>query len=254
MPNDKAKFYQRSYCDQDLDGYSISGDYANDENINDRNKLTYASTTESSDGTSEDIIIDLVYNRSIDTIVLKSNLKTFTIYYWNGSSYSALETYASNDKGFILLEVDEISTSSIKITATHTIIADEEKKIYMLELTKKITEMYIQDIDIKKVWESTNLKNIYGGAVQVIKYPNHGKVDISLSWKSLKYNEFIAYDTLKNYVLTDSFAIYLYFSDEFTLLNEEAYYLVSDLSDYDHKPSSAAITTGIDGEMELLEV
>lgn len=254
MANDKAYFYYRSYCDTDVTGYTLTTDYENATNANDRNKLTYAITSGSgTDGDSVDYEIDMQYNRDVDTIVLKSNLKTFTIYYWDGLAYQSFTSYASNASGFLVISLTEQSTSKIKITATHTITANEEKKIYNIEVTKLIVSMYIQDLGIDKEWPKVDFNNIYGGAIQVVKYPNHGKVDINLSFSNLTGADYTAYNTLKNKRLIDAYAVYIYYSDTFTLLNSEAYYLVNDKSDYKADPSSPTMASGVSGKMRLVE-
>jgi hypothetical protein len=255
MPNDVAKFYYRNYFDTDLDGYTITSDYQNETNVNDRNKLTYAETSgEDTDGDSVDYEIDFTYDRDVDTIVLKSNLKTFTIYYWDGVAYQTFQSYASNTSEFLVISLTEQATSKIKITATHTITANEEKRIYLFEITKKIDEMNIEGIDISREWPRSNTTNVYGKSVQVIKYPNYGAVAISLSWENLTNTDFTAYKTMKDQMLVDSYAIYLYFSDTYDLLGEEAYYVVDDLEKYDSDPAGEAMTEGVNGSMELLEV
>lgn len=254
MANDRAYFYQRSYCDQDLTGYILSGDYTNNTNVNDRNKLTYAITSgDGTDGDSVDFIIDLGFDRDIDTIILKANLKTFTAYYWDGAAYQTFTSYASNTEGFLLISLTEQSTSKIKITATHTITANEEKKIYNLELTKLITNMYLEDLKIYQDWERKSFNNIYGGNVQVVKYPNHAKVSIDLGFSNLTDDQFASYNTLKAKSIIDAFIVYIYYSDTYNLLNSSGYYLVNDVSSYKHDPASSTMSAGIAGQMKLRE-
>lgn len=254
MPNNAFKFYYRSYCDKDVTGYTLSGDFNSAANATDRNRLTSAITSgDDTDGDSVDFIVDMNYDRDVDTIILKSNLKTFTIYYWDGAAYQTLQAYAANTDEFIALAVTEQSTSRIKITATHTITANEEKKIYQLEITKKITEMNAEETKISKSWQGAGFPNLYGGSVRITKYPNHGKVTIKLAWEHLAGADFTAYDTLKNQLLIDVYSIYAYFSDTYNLLNVEAYYLVNDLRKYKADPTTEAMPGGVSGEMDLRE-
>lgn len=261
MPNNIAKFFYRSYCDMDVTSYTISGDYESTANAVDRNKLTYALTDGfDTDGVSADFIVDLNYAREIDTIVLKSNLKTFVLYYWDenatgtgGGDWIEIQSYASDTTGFIVYNFSEIESDQIKITATHTITADEEKKIYLFEITKKIDEINLENIDFDKVWSQANFSNIYGGSVQVNKYPNYGKIEIDLSWKNLTGTDYIAYAALKAQRLIDAFNCYLYFSDTYSLLNVEAYYLVNDISNFKSTPSGEAMTEGVSGELKFRE-
>ena len=255
MPNSTAKFYYRSYIDQDLDGYSLSGDLTPTTNINDRRKNTYATSDETGtgDGTSEEFIADMLTERTVDTIFLKSNFKTFTVYTWNGSDYDTAATYTSNTSDFLEISITSATTSKIKIACTHTITADEEKKIYLCDITSYIGELYIEDIDIKQKHEFEDYKNIYGGSIKIVKYPNRGKVEIDLGWSNMSTTDYATYTTLKAAFLLDALLIYVYYSTTYDLLDDEALYLVNDLEHKDNSPASQTLSAGINTDMELLE-
>lgn len=87
MPNDAAKFYKRSFCDKDLaDEYTLMGDFTNPANALDRNLNTYAITSgKNSDSSEAEFIIEFDEEPDIDTIALLGNLKTFSIYTWDGT-------------------------------------------------------------------------------------------------------------------------------------------------------------------------
>lgn len=253
--NETAKIYLRSYIDCDATGYTLSGDFTPTANTIDRNKNTYAITSgKETDGESCDFIADMEFDREIDTIVLKSNLLAFTIYYWNGASYVELETYTDNAEEFLVIEFRGIISSKIKITATHTITANEEKKLYMVEITRALGDMtFEKKVSIKKAHEVVSFKNIYGGTVQVVKYPNYGKVEISCEFESLYGDNYTMYQLLKEQRLIDAYNVYLYFSDDFDLLGKEAFYLVSDVSDFESSPFTDVVSLGITGLFEWHE-
>lgn len=263
MPNSVAKFYYRSFIDQDVDGYTLSGDLTPTANVNDRRKDTYAASdsTGTGDGTSEEIVADLQTERAIDTIFLKSNFKTFAVYYWEdegtgttgGGDYYEITSYATNASDFLEISFTEINTSAIKIVCTHTIIANEEKEIYTLEITQSLGELNIEKIDQEQAHERENYKNIYGGSIQVVKYPNRGKASINLSWDNMSTADYAIYATLKTQSLIDAYLVYFYFSDDYDLLDDEALYLVNDIEDKKATPSSEALTAGVKGEMKLRE-
>lgn len=261
MPNSTAKFYYRSYIDQDLDGYTLSGGIIPTANVNDRRKATYAITTGlGTDGNNAEIEADLHTDRAIDTIFLKSNFKTFTVYCWDenetgtgGAGYVELTSYASNTSGFLVISFSEISTSKIKIACTHTIAADEEKTLYTLEITQALGELNIESIDQAQAHERENYKNIYGGSVQVVKYPNRGKTNINLSWENMTTTDYAVYAMLKTQSLIDAYLIYFYFSDDYDLLDDEALFLMNDIAEKEATPSNEALTAGVNGKMELRE-
>lgn len=263
MANSTAKFYYRSFIDQDLDGYTLSGDIVPTTRINDRRKNTFATSdaTGSGDGTSEEFIATFSTERTVDTIFLKSNFKTFTVYYWEdeatgstgGGDYYEITSYASNTSDFLEISFDSITTDEIKIVCTHTITADEEKKIYMCEITQYINELALEDIKLSKLYRRENFNNLYGGAVQVIKYPNRDKIQLDLSWSNMNTTNYPIYIDLKEKFLLDALLIYIYFSDDYAPFDDEAIYLVNDTEDVDCTPENASMTTGVKASMKLRE-
>lgn len=256
--NSKAEFYLRSFCDGDIDGHTESGDLLSPGNMLDRNKNTFASTTGSNDDTvtvTEEF--DLGWKRDIDTFVLRSNLRQFDIQYWDGSAWQAFSpavSYVANTEIFLLINLAfSVSTSKIKLTMTKTIAADEEKKVSQFEVTEKITDMYIETAEVSQSWQNKKLHNIYGGSILVTQYPNHGKINIGLKFKNLTGSDYTAYKLLKDRILIDSYSVYVYLSDTYELLGEDAYYLVNDHADFDSTPASTALTAGIDGKLDLRE-
>lgn len=262
MSNSTAKFYYRSFIDGDIDGYTLSGDLTPLTNVNDRRHDTYASSDETGigDGTSEEIVCDLTYDREIDTIFLKSNFKTFTVWIWDenetgtgGAGYVELTSYSANSTDFLKISFESVTTSKVKISCTHTIIANEEKKIYSLNITKYINEINIESVKIEKKFARENWKNIYGGSIQIVQYPNRGKAEIKLSWDNLSATDYAVYSDLKSKSLVDAFLVYFYFSEDYDLLGTEALYLVNDLDDKEATPSSETISSGVNGSMLLRE-
>jgi hypothetical protein len=265
MANSTAKFYYRSFIDQDVTGYTLSGDFTPLTNLNNRRKNTfdvsYQPAGHDTDGTAVEFIADLNYDRTIDTIFLKSNFKTFTVYIWDenetgtgGAGYVELISYAANTVEFLEIYFEAVLTSKIKIICTNTITANEAKKIYTCEITKYINELHLENLDISQNFERTKFQNIYGGSVQVIKYPNRGKVEINLSWENMTAVDYAVYNSLKTAGLIDSYFIYLYFSDDFSLTNIEALYLVNDTAEKEASPTSETLAAGVSGKMKLLEV
>lgn len=256
MPNNKAKFYYRSYIDQDVDGYTLSGDIVPTTNINDRRKNTYATSdsTGTGDGTSEEFVADMLYDRTVDTIFLKSNFKTFTVSTWNGVGWDVAATYASNTEDMLKISITSVSTQKIKIACTHTITADDEKKIYLCDITQYINELSLEGIGVEQDHAKVNYENIYNGSVQITKYPNRGKVSINLDWANMSTTDYIIYSNLKSlFVSGNALLIYLYFSDSYDLLDNESVYLVNDLAAKDSTPKDTSMSAGVKTSMKLRE-
>lgn len=182
--------------------------------------------------------------------------ETGTIEHYN---FQSIEQYTDffekNDSNEIIQEtlLSEITTTKIKITANETIGTDEEKKIYLVELTTKLCQIDIETIGIEKSWQRTNFTNVFGGSIQVVKYANHAKVAIDLSFENLTGDNFLAYALIKSYSVIAPLNVYLYLSDTYELLNEQSWHLVNDISDYDGSPTGEALTQGCSGGLKLRE-
>ncbi len=66
-------------------------------------------------------------------------------------------------------------------------------------------------------------------------------------------SDYAVYATLKAQSLIDAYLVYLYFSDDYDLLDDEALYLMNDVEEKEATPSCEALTTGVKGKMKLLE-
>jgi hypothetical protein len=256
-PNDNLKIYLRSYIDKDVsDGFTLSGDFVSPENATDRSKTTYCATSGlGTDGDSADFEVDMLTDRDVGSFALKSNLKTFNVYYWDGAAYQLLAAYSANADEFLVFDAwpSNVTTQKIKITATHTITADEEKKIYLFDITKSIASLEPEKIKIERDHAKANFTNIYSGSVQVVKYPNHPKVKIDLSFKNLQGAKYTAYDLLKSQSLTDSFIVYLYMTDDYTLQGPESWHLVNDITGREESPGGNNFASGVVGDVNLRE-
>jgi hypothetical protein len=261
MPNILAGFYYRSFCDLVQSGVSFSGstDYVSGSliNVNDRDLTTFATTSgKNNDATSVDFKIDLGAAKTIDTIALWSNFKTFTVYYsTNGTSWTQFSTHASNAVVFTLDAISvPVSARYIKITATATNPANSEKKIYEAVVTAKISDLPISTLDnLGQSFVRVNTQNLRGGNIQIVMFPQSPKFHVQLNFKYLT-TLYAAYDAVKNALLLDSCLVYLYYSDLVTPLGYDALYLVNDISDKNFPLSSETVAAGIDGSMELMEV
>jgi hypothetical protein len=258
MANTKAQFYYKSYIDGDVDGYSLNGDFGSTENMLDRNVNTYSITNGKDDDTltaTEEF--DMKFDRTVGAFALRSNLKEFYLQYWDGSawvSFSPAISYTTNDKSFLLMVLStNITTSKIKLVATKTITADEEKKIYQFEITAKIAELYLESLEIEESWKKKKFETIYGGSVLITRYPNYGKTKMLLKFKNLAGTDYTAYKLLKNKMLVDSYNVYLYLSDDYDLFGEGAYYLVNDKAVFESIPAIPSLTAGIEGKLDLEE-
>jgi hypothetical protein len=253
MANNVMKVYNQSFSDFDLENYTLTTDYEDEENAIKRNRNYFAETSGKAGVAFEvDYDIDIKFDHDIDAVVLNSNLSAFKIFYYD-TDWRELVEFTDNAKEFLVYEFSTITANKIRVRATQTITPDEEKRINLIEITKKLCEIDIETIGIEKGWQRTNFDNVFGGSIQVVKYANHGKIAIDLSFKNLTGNNFLAYALIKSYSVIAPLNVYLYFSDTYELLNEEAWYLVNDISDYDGSPTGEALTQGCSGSLKLRE-
>jgi len=174
------------------------------EYLYDQKYDTQYSSSLSSEGTAETIQIDfndrsgLAVSRTIDTIMLMNcNFKNFKIEYWDGASWILIPesdyTVKDNVQANLLIEMSSpISTMKIKITATHTISGENEKRLGEIKACLFILEVRSPFNFIRSDWENGGNYRLYNGTL--ILYTNVVKVDGSISFTYMSkedYNKII---------------------------------------------------------------
>ena len=168
---------------------------------------------------------------------------------------------ATQEKAFVnttLFFFEELTTPVsaryIKINATATITANEEKKIYELVVTEKICALPVSAIStLEQKYSRVNYQNIVGGSIQIVLFPQSPKLHAVLDFKNLT-SRYAEYDALKDAFILDSCLVYLYYSDLIDQLGYAALYLVNDILEKSLPLSSEVLAAGVDGSLELLEV
>lgn len=261
MPNAFARFYCRSFCDLVFGSAFFAGstDYSGASLIyaNDRDYSTCATTSgKNSDATAVEFIIDLGVLRNIDTVAFLSNLRDFEVSYSAaGSSYTNMEIVTDNDDAVHVTEIGSpVSARYIKIYATATNPADQEKKIYEVAVTAKICDLPVSEITtLEQNYIRTSDFNLRGGSIQVVLFPQSPKFHAVIGFKNL-VSLYDSYDDLKDAFVLDACIIRLYYSDSIHQLGNESFYLVNDISQKSFPLSGNVLSAGVDGSIELMEV
>jgi len=110
--------------------------------IRNRNNNSSWVTTESTDAAGTYLEIDMADTEAIDTIILVGhNFKNFTIYYWNGGSYTAIQAYTNSIAYTTQCTFTEVQTSKIKILISSCQTTDDDKFLKQLIVTKLVRQL-----------------------------------------------------------------------------------------------------------------
>lgn len=147
------KFYDKNLIDLDSENVTITvTDSTADNNGQDfvdfmRNRKNTSAwrTTGSNDAANTQLDINLGDERSIDRIILvDNNFDSYTIQYFNGSSYVDFSTainVSGNTSTTIEHTFDSVSVSLIRIIITGTIVADSDKSLAQLIITSLLGQL-----------------------------------------------------------------------------------------------------------------
>jgi len=145
---------------------------------------TYWTSLGSSDGVSEEITITTSKSQSIDRILLLDhNFKTYNVKYYDGSSYvdfsnvigiggvtssTINETNFSQDSSYY--EFTEVSTTSIRITVSHTQIPNQDKYLNQAIASTEVgTFVGYPNVNSITVDRNNKVKKTIGGRFSVQK-------------------------------------------------------------------------------------
>lgn len=127
----------------DAVAYNNGSDFLN--RLRNRDNRSAWMTTDSTDAANTQLDIDLGEDEFItDIILIKHNFKSYTIQYWNGSSYINFSTVIAptNDTNSTThYNFNKIETDKIRIIITGTQVADEDKELFQLIITDRIAQL-----------------------------------------------------------------------------------------------------------------
>lgn len=140
----QPRFFEKNRLDFGKTYVTLTASEANDliGNVRDRNNNTAWITTSSTDASGTNIEVDFIDPVWIDFILLvKHNFKSYTVQYWNGSSYTDFSTAISettNSDPTTFHEFTAVNTQKIKLVINGTFVADDDKYLFQFIATRSI--------------------------------------------------------------------------------------------------------------------
>jgi hypothetical protein len=159
---------------------------SNTDNLLDGNTRTFWMSEGSDDSTTETIELEVTYEVPFDTIFLiGTNIKAGEAFYWNGSAYVSIAAWSSHLESRKIDLASEQTQLKIKIEGTTTDIANTEKRIAQIIVTKLEYEL---DVNPARVTPTRKIpidvvQNISGQITKYIKGNNTSQ--FNLEFKSL---------------------------------------------------------------------
>lgn len=185
-------FYEKSKCDFTNSNASATASQGvgYESYLLDRSNRTAWVTSGSVDADLTNIVIDFTEQRYIDTIVfIKWNVKSYTIQYWNGSTYVDFATaidVTTNTAETVKHSVTEVLTSKIKLIIRGTMVANDDKYIYQVICTSFIGQLAGWPV-IKKPTHNLNriVTKMLSGRVNVVESVGGFSMDLEVAnWNS----------------------------------------------------------------------
>lgn len=146
-------WFEKNKLDQDNESASITVTDLVAENdgaefvdrMRNRDNRSAWMTTLSTDAANTQLDIDLGEDEFIsDIILVKHNFKSYTIQYWNGTTYINFSTVIAptNDQNSTShFNFNKIESSKIRIVIFGTQVADDDKELFQLIITDRIGQL-----------------------------------------------------------------------------------------------------------------
>lgn len=130
----EPRIYSRNWVDANDVFTSTHGGVTS--SVYDRSSVTqFVTSGANSDATTFEITIEFYeggvsQSRTIDTLfLLNHNLKTWTLYYWNGSAWTSATSQAADATTSRYVSFGSVSCTKVKLSATATMTPNQEKSI-----------------------------------------------------------------------------------------------------------------------------
>ncbi len=143
----QIRFFNKNFFDYAEDNTTITAtdDVATNEGqafvnlMRDRRNTTGWKTSGSSDAANCSLLFEFGDPKQCDTLVItNTNLKSYVLETFNGTTWSTLSTVTDNEKDTIFLQFTELYIYKLRITINSTIVTDADKYISQVILTSKI--------------------------------------------------------------------------------------------------------------------
>jgi hypothetical protein len=211
-------FFEKSKCDFSNPAASASASQASEYAyfaLNRSNRTAWV-TTGSVDADNTTFTVDFTEQRYIDSIFLvKVNFKSYTLKYWNGSSYVDFATaidVTNNTDETILHQVAEVLTSRLRLTIRGTMTANQDKYMHQFIATSLMGRLNAWP-QIKKPTHDVGriVTKMLSGKVNVTESVGGFRCDLEVAnWKDQTDLNLVE----RLYTLNEGFLVWLCGGDE----------------------------------------
>lgn len=217
----------------------------------------WVSVGAASDSTTVTLEIDFGVARAFTYLFLKeTNLKNFSLQYWNGSSWTTIFSEAANTSSFYQKTFSQVTAQKVRLLMNGTIVANQEKAVGEFILTKLIGQLVgYPEIDFNND-KNTISKAMLSGRYKTVS--DGGSVKIKLNFKDyMGAADRALFATLFN--KTEAFIVWLCGGDttQFAYADEgyrlQDLYLVAIDDGYTHKFTKNLYSSGFNATISLSE-
>jgi hypothetical protein len=228
-----------------------------------RNNASAWITTGSTDAANTTLVFDMVDERPVsDIIIVKHNLKAFTVKYWDGAVYQDFSTAISetvNTEETSYYSFTEVQTSKLQLIITGTQTVDDDKTIRQFIATDKLLTGQLVGWPIIKSPRHNSSKQInkmLSGKVNVVESVGAFSFSLTVSnWTKdadLNIVEEI-YFGRKGVLVSLSGGDDAQFTNRRIGYRKEDIYLMRTVNDYSPEWSKGIYTNGLKINMKLAE-
>lgn len=228
-----------------------------------RNNTSGWLTTGSNDAANTTLVFDMIDEKQVsDIMVVKHNLKAFTIKYWNGLSYVDFSTpinETTNTEETNYYSFTEVSTTRIQLVITGTQVVNEDKIIRQFIITNKLLTGQLTGwplIRSPRHNTSKQISKMLSGKVNIVE--TTGAFSFSLEVRNWNIDADLniieeIYFGRKGVLISLSGGDDLQFSHRRIGYRKEDIYLVRAINDYSPEWVSGIYTNGLKIKMNLHE-
>lgn len=231
--------------------------------LRNRNNYSAWATTNSNDAANTTLVCNFGDVVSLtDIILVKHNLKSYTIKYWDGSAYQDFSTAISetiNTETTTFHSFDQVNTERIQIIITGTMTANDDKILRQLIATSKVLTGQLQGWpEIKKPTHTTGkrINTMLSGKINVVETLSSFSMQLSVKNWNIDADLSIVeqfYFGRRGFLISISGGDEDQFSHKRIGYRKEDIYLMRAVDDYEPEWNSFVYKNGIKLSISLRE-
>lgn len=140
-------FFEKNKLDQTFSNVTVTASQGDDFTTFMRNRNNFTAWVTSGSQDSDNTNIECVFDSDVqltDIILVKHNFDSYTIQYWNGSSYTDFSTainVSGNTSETTQHNFTQVTTTQIKLIITGTMTPDDDKFLFQFIATDRIGQL-----------------------------------------------------------------------------------------------------------------